>query len=221
VLSVLKQTSDERSKIESKNRDNVNDVSDTLQKEEQRLETTRDTMKKLYDEMTNLNATIQDHYNRLTSDTDYIASLDAMRPAFLKSLDKLSSHVNIVKTVVDNKLIKDEYKDEMIELLSKIQFDTHNISGYVATAFINHYNKYKKLSKTETTEYSADLKQLSVLANEYKVQSQKYTDIEKERSRLKDILSKLNTVLSNSVTQRDEYNRLTKEIVSIFEKRKC
>ena len=52
--------------------------------------------------------------------------------------------------VVNQKIVKDEYKDEMLSLLTGIHFNTHNISGYVATAFINHYNKFKNLMQRET-----------------------------------------------------------------------
>jgi hypothetical protein len=144
-----------------------------------------------------------------------------MRPSFLKSLGELASHIQSVKTVVDNKILKDEYKDEMVRLLTGIHFNTHNISGYVATAFINHYNKYKNLIQKENADYSSELKRLNSLANDYKIQVQKTADIEKERTRLQDILSRLKLTLNLSVTQRDEFDLLVKEVVSIFDKKRC
>jgi hypothetical protein len=221
LLSLMKETSDDQVKVETENRNNFNGVSVTLQNEQVRLETARVNMKKLYDETNNLNSTIQTHYKKLIADTNYLQSLDAMRPSFLKSLDELASHIQSVKTVVDNKILKDEYKDEMIRLLTGIHFNTHNISGYVATAFINHYNKYKTMIQKENADYSAELKRLNSLANDYKIQSQKSADIEKERARLQDILSKLKDTLSVSVSQRDEFDLLVKEVVSIFDKKRC
>jgi hypothetical protein len=221
LLSLMKETSDEQVKVETENRDNYNGVSVTLQNEQLRLEAARAEMKKLYDETNNLNSTIQKHYKKLIADTDYLQTLDAMRPAFLKSLEELASHIQSVKNVVDKKIVKDEYKDEMVRLLSGIHFNTHNISGYVATAFIDHYNKYKSLIQKENADYSAQLKRLNSLANDYKVQSQKTADIEKERVRLHDILSKLKLTLNLSVTQREEFEMLVKEVVSIFDKKRC
>ena len=221
LLSLMKETSDEQAKVETENRDNYNGVSVTLQNEQLRLEAARTEMKKLYDETNNLNSTIQKHYKKLIADTDYLQRLDAMRPAFLKSLEELASHIQSVKNVVDKKIVKDEYKDEMVRLLSGIHFNTHNISGYVATAFIDHYNKYKSLIQKENADYSAQLKRLNSLANDYKVQSQKTADIEKERVRLQDILSKLKLTLNLSVTQREEFEMLVKEVVSIFDKKRC
>ena len=221
LVTLMKETSDEQQKVETENRNNYNGVSVTLQNEQLRLESSRLTMKKLYDETEKLNATIQTHYKKLIADTNYLQTLDEMRPAFLKSLGELASHIQAVKSTVDTKIVKDEYKDEMMTLLTGIHFNTHNISGYVATAFVNHYNKYKNLIQKETADYSSEVKKLTILSNEYKVQVQKTADIEKERVRLQDILAKLKETLTLSVTQREEFDLLVKEVVSIFDKKRC
>ena len=221
LVTLMKETSDEQQKVETENRNNYNGVSVTLQNEQLRLESSRQTMKKLYDETEKLNATIQTHYKKLIADTNYLQTLDAMRPAFLKSLGELASHIQAVKSTVDTKIVKDEYKDEMMTLLTGIHFNTHNISGYIATAFVNHYNKYKNLIQKETAAYSSEVKKLTILSNEYKVQVQKTADIEKERVRLQDILAKLKETLTLSVTQREEFDLLVKEVVSIFDNKRC
>jgi hypothetical protein len=157
----------------------------------------------------------------MIADTNYLQSLDAIRPAFLKSLSELASHIQAVKTVVAQKLVKDEYKDEMIGVLTDIHFTTHNVSGYVATAFINHYNKYKNLIQKENTDYTLELDRLTKLANEYKVQVQKTADIERDRARIQDLLVKLKDTLELSISQREEFDLLVKEVVSIFDKKRC
>ena len=86
---------------------------------------------------------------------------------------------------------------------------------------MKHYNKYKSLIQKENTDYSAELKRLNSLANDYRIQAQKTADIEKDRARLQDILSKLKITLSLSVTQREEFEMLIKEVVSIFDKKRC
>jgi hypothetical protein len=221
LVSLLKENSDEQVKVETENRNNFDGVSVTLKNEQLRLEASRSEMKKLYDESQLLNSTIHKHYAKLVADTNYLQSLDAMRPAFLKSLDELAVHIQNVKTIVDTKIVKDEYKDEMVRLLSGIHFNTHNISGYVATAFINHYNKFKNMIRIENDGYSAEMKKLTELSNEYKVQQQKTTDIEKERTRIEGILSKLKDSLTLSVSQREEFDVLVKEVMSIFDKGGC
>ena len=221
LVKIMKETSDEQVKIETENRNNFNGVSVTLQNEQLRLDSARKSMKTLYAETERLNATIQSHYKKLIADTSYLQSLDAMRPAFLKSLGELATHIAAVTSTVDKKIYKDEYKDEMMGLLTDIHSNTYNVSGYVAAAFINHYNKYKALIQKENVDYSSEMKQLTVLSNNYKIQAQKSADIEKERARLQDILSKLKATLTLSVSQRDDFDRLVKDVVAIFDKRRC
>jgi hypothetical protein len=209
----------DQSRLENENRENFKGESVTLKNEQLRLEASRKEMTRLYEETERLNATIQTHYKKLIADTSYLQSLDAMRPAFLKSLAELDSHIHKVKTVVDDKIVKDEYKDEMITLLTDIHLNTKNISGYVATAFINHYNKYKNLLKTEDSEYSEEVKKLTNLATEYKEQVEKTEKIEKERDRIQDVLTKFKNSLVLSVSQREEFDLLVKDINAIFNRK--
>jgi hypothetical protein len=109
----------------------------------------------------------------------------------------------------------------MVRLLSGIHFNTRNISGYVATEFIKHYNKYNALIQKENSEYSAEVKQLTILANEYKVQAQKAVDIEKERVRIQSILEKIKDTYTLSVSQREEFDLLVKQVMTIFDNKKC
>jgi hypothetical protein len=109
----------------------------------------------------------------------------------------------------------------MVRLLSGIHFNTRNISGYVATEFIKHYNKYSALIQKENVDYANQLKQLSILANEYKVQAQKAVDIEKERVRIQSILEKIKDTYTLSVSQREEFDLLVKQVMKIFDNKKC
>jgi outer membrane biosynthesis protein TonB len=221
LLKLMKETSDEQSRLETENRNNYNGVSVTLQSEKTKLETVQLNMKKLYDQTTLLNQTIQTHYKKLIADTGYLHLLDSIRPSFLASLGELADHIQKVKTIVDTKLVKDEYKDEMVRLLSGIHFNTRNISGYVATEFVKHYNKYSALIQKENVDYTNQLKQLSILANEYKVQAQKAVDIEKERVRIQTILAKIKDTYTLSVSQREEFDLLVKQVMKIFDNKKC
>jgi hypothetical protein len=221
LIKLMKETSDDQYRVETENRNNYNGVSVTLQSEKTKLETVQLNMKKIYDQTNLLNQTIQAHYKKLIADTDYLRLLDAIKPSFLQSLGELADHIQKVKTIVDTKFVKDEYKDEMVRLLSGIHFNTRNITGYVATEFIKHYDKYKNLIKKENIDYSNQMKQLSVLANEYKVQAQKAVDIEKERGRIQSILEKIKVTYSLSVSQRQEFDLMITQVMKIFDNKKC
>ena len=221
IVRVMKDTSDQQIKLEAENKRNFQGASETLSLETERLEKEKAQLKKIYDESVRLNATIQAHYKQIISDTAYLNSLDAMKPEFLKSLDNLWGHIGSVKTTVSVKLVSDNYKTEMIHLLDGIHANVRNISGYVATAFINHYNKYKALIKNEDTQYSVEMARLVALSAEYKVSQQKVADIQKDRARIQDIVTDFKTAYDMSTAQRDDFDKLVKKIMELFDNKKC
>jgi len=221
IVRVMKDTSDQQIKLEAENKRNFQGASETLSLESTRLEKEKIQLKKIYDESVRLNATIQTHFKKIISDTAYLNSLDAMKPEFLKSLDNLWGHIGSVKNTVSVKLVGDNYKTEMIHLLDGIHANVRNISGYVATAFINHYNKYRALIQNENTQYSVEMARLVALSAEYKVSQQKVADIQKDRARIQDLVSDFNTAYDMSKAQRDDFDKLMKKIMELFDNKKC
>ena len=221
IVRVMKDTSDQQIKLEAENKRNFQGASETLSFETARLEKEKTQLKKIYDESVRLNATIQTHFKKIISDTAYLNSLDAMKPEFLKSLDNLWGHIGSVKTTVSVKLVGDNYKTEMIHLLDGIHANVRNISGYVATAFINHYNKYRALIQNEDTQYSVEMARLVALSAEYKVSQQKVADIQKDRARIQDLVSDFKTAYDMSKAQRDDFDKLMKKIMELFDNKKC
>ena len=221
IVRVIKDTSDQQIKLEAENKRNFQGASETLSFETARLEKEKIQLKKIYDESVRLNATIQTHFKKIISDTAYLNSLDAMKPEFLKSLDNLWGHIGSVKNTVSVKLVGDNYKTEMIHLLDGIHANVRNISGYVATAFINHYNKYRALIKNENTQYSVEMARLVALSAEYKVSQQKVADIQKDRVRIQNIVSEFKTTYDMSKAQRDDFDKLIKKIMELFDNKKC
>jgi hypothetical protein len=221
VVRIMKDTSDQQLKLEAENKRNFQGASETLYLETARLEKEKIQLKKIYDESVRLNATIQTHFKKIISDTSYLNSLDAMKPEFLKSLDNLWGHIGSVKNTVSVKLVGDNYKTEMIHLLDGIHANVRNISGYVATAFINHYNKYRALIQNENTQYSVETARLVALSAEYKVSQQKVADIQQDRARIQDIVSEFKTAYDMSTAQRDDFDKLVKKIMELFDNKKC
>jgi hypothetical protein len=218
LVSVMSEMDSKDKQLETETQSNVYKVETDVKNEDLRIQAARKSLTTLYNEMTSLNATIQTHYDTLLSDTDYIQSLDKMRPRFMKSLEKLTSHIEGIKTFVDNKLIKDEYKDEMLTLLNGIRFNAQNISGYVANAFINHYNKYKSRIQGDNTKYLSSVTELSKLSKKYKLQEKKTATLEKERARLESILMKLKTTMSTSQKTQLQFESMFKQILALFDK---
>ena len=218
LVSIMSEMDSKDKQLETETHSNVDKVETDVKNEELRVQAARKSLSTLYDEMTSLNATVQDHYNTLLSDSTYVQSLDKMRPGFMKSLEKLTSRIDGIKNLVDNKIINDEYKDEMLSLLNGIRFNTHNISGYVATAFINHYNKYKSRIQGDNTKYLSSVSELSNLSSQYKSQQKKTARLERERERLESILLKLKTTLKTSKKTQSEFEGMFKQILALFDK---
>jgi hypothetical protein len=221
IVRIMQDTSDQQIKLEAENKRNFQGASETLSLETARLEKEKIQLKNIYDESVRLNATIQAHYNQIISDTAYLNSLDAMKPEFLKSLDNLWGHIGSVKNTVNVKLVGDNYKIEMIHLLDGIHANVRNISGYVATAFVNHYNKYKALIKNENTQYSVEMARLIALSAEYKVSQQKVADIQRDRARIQAIVNEFKTAYDMSAAERDDFDKLVKKIMELFDNKKC
>jgi hypothetical protein len=221
IVRIMKDTSDQQIKLEAENKRNFQGASETLSLETERLESEKTQLKKIYDESVRLNATIQTHFKKIMSDTAYLNSLDAMKPEFLKSLDNLWGHIGAVKNTVSVKLVSDNYKSEMIHLLDGIHANVRNISGYVATAFINHYNKYRALIQNENTQYSVEMARLAALSAEYKLNQQKVADIQRDRARMQDVVNEFKTAYDMSATQRDDFDKLIKKIMELFDNKKC
>ena len=221
IVRVMKDTSDQQIKLEAENKRNFQGASETLSLETTRLEKEKTQLKKIYDESVRLNATIQTHFKKIISDTAYLNSLDAMKPEFLKSLDNLWGHIGSVKNTVSVKLVNDNYKTEMIHLLDGIHANVRNISGYVATAFVNHYNKYRALIQNENTQYSVEMARLVALSAEYKVSQQKVADIQRDRARIQDIVNEFKAAYDMSTAQRDDFDKLVKKIMELFDNKKC
>ena len=160
-------------------------------------------------------------YKNIIADTAYLTSLDKMKPEFFKSLDNVWGHIQSVKTTVSVKLVNDNYKTEMLHLLDDLHLNARNISGYVATAFINHYNKYKALITEEDSSYTTDLARLAALSAEYNVNQQKVADLEKERVRIQTIMNEFKAAYDMSALQRDDFDALIKKIMDIFDNKNC
>ena len=221
IIKIITENNDQQKKIQDENRNSYNGASVTLQNADNQLTQTNKELKKLYDESYALNMTIQRHYKKLIADSNYLHSLDVLRPTFLKSLNDLNSHIAGIKSTVETKLIKDEYKDEMVDLLSDMKVNTYNVSGYLSDYFVKHYNKYKALLNTENTNYADDLKRLNVLATKYRIDAQKSADLLLERNKLDAIVKNMKETYILTIEQQNEFDLLVKQIMSIFDNKKC
>ena len=62
---------------------------------------------------------------------------------------------------------------------------------------------------------------LVALSAEYKVSQQKVADIQKDRARIQDLVSDFKTAYDMSKAQRDDFDKLIKKIMELFDNKKC
>jgi chromosome segregation ATPase len=168
-----------------------------------------------------LNATIHVHYRQLIADSSYLKKLETIKPTFLKSLDDVSKQINGLRSTVMTNLVKDNYKNDMVRLLSRIHFRTHNITGYVATAFMAHYNKYKQLLQSDNSGYDADLKKLNKLVETYRIQAQKVADVTAEYNKILSIVAKVKATYDTSVAENADLDDLVKRVLKLLTTKSC
>jgi septal ring factor EnvC (AmiA/AmiB activator) len=219
LVSIINEMNAKDKTLETENKGNYEKVEKDVEMEQLRIEANRKILTDLNTKITSLNVTIQTHYKTLIAESEYIKRLDAIRPGFLKSLQELSSHIDSVKTVVDSNIVKDEYKDEMIDLLNGVSLNARNISGFVATAFINHYNKYKNMMTQVDASYEKSIQELTNLSSEYKEKQVKMLELQRERSKLEAILSKLKNTLTISANNQKEFDTVLKQVLDLFDEK--
>ena len=221
IIKVMTDTGSEQRKFEQDNKKSYDDASLTLRNDADRLKKSTEDMQLLKKQVETLNSTIHVHYRKLIADASYLHKLEIIKPTFLKSLDDVSDLIKGLKTIVVKNIVKDEYKSEMVGLLSKIHFRTHNITGYVASAFMDHYNKYKQLLQADTSGYTEDIKKLNKLVESYRIQSQKVADVTSEYNKVLSIVAKVKATYDTSVAENADLDELVKRVLVLLKTKSC
>jgi hypothetical protein len=221
IIKVITETGVEQRKFEEDNKKSYNDASSTLRTDAERIKSTTEELLRLKNDVQTLNATIHIHYRRLIRDSEYLHTLDVMKPTFLKSLDDLNNQIKGIKTSVVTKIVKDRYKREMVILLSHINFNTQNITGFVADNFMKHYNKYKHLLDTDKSGYAEDLNKLNKLVEAYRIQAQKVADATTEYNKILSLVTKLKATYDTSVAENADLDDLVKRVLTLMKTKNC
>ena len=221
IVTVMAETGAEQRKFEQQNKKSYDDATLSLKEDALKLKTTTEVLQSLQKQVVALNATIHVHYRQLIADSSYLKKLETIKPSFLKSLDDVSKQINGLRSTVMTNLVNDGYKSKMVGLLSHIHFKTHNITGYVATAFMAHYNKYKQLLQADNSGYDADLKKLNQLVETYRIQAQKVADVTAEYNNVLSIVAKVKATYDTSVAENADLDDLVKRVLKLLTTKSC
>jgi len=221
IFKIITETGIEQRKFEEQSKNTYDDANQDLKVTIDKLKLTKEIMAEVQNDVTALNATIHRHYLRLIHDSAYFHSLELLKPTFLKSLEDVGSKVGNIRDTVSQKIRKDRYKIEMMTLLSKIHFNTVNITGYVASEFMDHYNKYKLRVSKDNLLYKEDEKKMEKLVADYRLQAQKVKDMTSEYERIVVIVKKLKATYDASASENADLDELVKRVLTLMKSKNC
>ena len=165
------------------------------------------------------NASIAAHYAQMNADSLYLQKLDLIKPQFLQTLDATNANFATLSTHV-SKLVNDEHKKAMQDILARSQNQTVYDTRDLAQAFLAHYEKYKHVLRTDSDAYNLGLLNLKDLIQRYTSGQTVYSGLKAEVARLRDLLASLKKSLSASEADAAIFAQLEQIISSILSSKK-
>ena len=171
---------------------------------------------RLLEKITSLNATLQSHIRTIREESDYLARLKIFKPKFLTSLEKVKSHVSLIKGDVHSTIVEGGDKNGLLALLNDVRSSTEKSAALLAKAFMDHYDKYNTQLQKDTDKYYKDETTMSSLKVDYSIEKTKrdnslaeYNDILKIVKQLKD---------THAISEKDEklFSDLIQKVESVF-----
>ena len=170
----------------------------------------------LLQKITSLNTTLQLHLRTIREESDYLARLKIFKPKFLTSLDKVKSHVSVIKNDVHSTIVEGGDKNGLIALLNDVRSSTEKSAALLAKAFMDHYDKYNTQLQKDTDKYYKDETTMGSLKVDYSIEKTKrdkslaeYNDIIKIIKQLKE---------THAISEKDEklFSDLIQKVESVF-----
>jgi hypothetical protein len=171
------------------------------------------SLKKLNDlksKISNLNSTIQTHYKQMYSDSSYLEKLEMIKPSFLTSLSHTNGKLFEVEKLIHDHIVKSDDKNKMVDLIKDIRNTTYYSTNDLSRQFLEHYEKYKKLFKAVSIDYSNESSNLKELLKSYDTDVKQNYVLYKEYKRIVRIVREL----EQSILVSDEESELFRELAS-------
>jgi hypothetical protein len=171
------------------------------------------SLKKLNDlksKISDLNQTIQTHYKQMNLDSSYLERLEMIKPSFLASLSHANGKLFEVEKLIHDHIVKSDDKNQMVPLIKDIRNTTYYSTNDLSRQFLEHYEKYKKLFKTVSTDYSNENIKLKEFFKLYDTDVKQNYVLYKEYKRIARIVKEL----EQSILVSDEESELFRELAS-------
>jgi uncharacterized coiled-coil DUF342 family protein len=182
------------------------------------------SLKKLNDlksKISNLNQTIQTHYKQMHYDSSYLERLEMIKPSFLTSLSHTNGKLTEVEKLINDHIVKSDDKNKMIALIKDIRNTTYYSTNDLSRQFLEHYEKYKKLFKTVSTDYSNESSNLKELLKSYDNDVKQNYVLYKEYKRIVRIVKELEQSILVSDEETKLFHELASSISRILARKPC
>ena len=182
------------------------------------------SLKKLNDlksKISNLNQTIQTHYKQMYSDSSYLEKLEMIKPTFLSSLKDTNGKLFEVEKLIHDHIVESDDKNQMVSFLKDIRNTTYYSTNDLSRQFLEHYEKYKKLFKTVSTDYSNESSNLKELLKSYGNDVKQNYELYREYKRVMRIVKELEDSIFISHEETELFHELASSIGRILARKPC
>jgi len=163
-----------------------------------------------------LNITLNQHHTVVAQESEYLARLEKFKPKFLYSLDNIKAHVSGIKNDIHATIVEGADKKGLLSILDDIRSSTDKSATLLAKAFLDHYDKYNKQLKVDTSQYDDELKRMGFLSVTYNTSVKESSTLWKEYSDILEIAKELKKNYNGSINDEKSFDALMSRIASAF-----
>ena len=219
IVSIIHETQTLQKREIEQNKRNVNFSQTDLDNLIMKQDDEQKSLMKLQSSIIQTNQSIARHYAQMNADSLYLQKLDLIKPQFLQTLDATNANFATLSSHV-SKLVNDEHKKAMQDILSRSQNQTVYDTRDLAQAFLAHYEKYKHVLRADSAAYSQDLSNLKDLKQNYEAKQTIFFGLKAEVARLRELLASLKKTLKVSESEAELFVQIEKIISEILSSRK-
>ncbi|NBO41816.1 MAG: hypothetical protein EBU92_09900 [Betaproteobacteria bacterium] len=219
IVSIIQETQTMQKREIDQNKRDVNfsqsDLDNFIMKEDDEQK----QLSRLQASIIQTNKSIAAHYAQMSADSLYLQKLDLIKPQFLKTLDDTNADFAVLSAHV-SKLVSDEHKKAMQEILARAQNQTVYDTRDLAQAFLAHYEKYKHVLRADSAAYAQDLLNLKDLNQRYASGKTVFSGLKAEVARMRALLESLKKTLQTSESEAALFVEIEKIISDILSSKK-
>jgi hypothetical protein len=219
IVSIIQETQTMQKREIDQNKKNVNFSQTDLDKLLMNQDDEQKQLLRLQASIVQTNQSIARHYAQMTADSLYLQKLDLIKPQFLKTLDATSADFTVLSAHVF-KLVSDEHKKVMQDILSRAQNQTVYDTRDLAQAFLAHYEKYKHVLRADSAAYAKDVLNLKDLNQRLAAGKTVFSGLKAEVARLRALLESLKKTLQISASEAALFVEIEKIISDILSSKK-